>query len=153
MFWCGADGLLRGLGGGLESSGGGGVDDAEFVGDLFEFVLKATDGGVAGAMECFELGGDVVALGGEVVGDSNELGEDGPGSNDEEQGEGKDDDECGRGARKSEALELGNDGSEEECEEDGDSQGEEEDLSKIEDCDGEDGDGDEPELRQKTCSW
>ena len=40
VFGSSADGLLRGFAGRLECGGGGGVDDAEFVADVLEFVLR-----------------------------------------------------------------------------------------------------------------
>jgi len=154
MLGSRSDGFLCGLAGRLKSGGGGGVDNAEFVGDLFEFLLKAADGGVAGSVEGFELGGDVVAVGGKVVGDSNELGEKNPGGDEEERGKTEDDDEGCGGTREAEALlEKRDDGSEEESEEDGDAEGEEEDFGEKENSDSEYGNGDEPELRQKSCGW
>jgi len=151
MFRRSADGLLRGFAGGLKGSGGGGVYDAELVADLFEFALQAADGGVAGAVECLELGGDVVAVDGEFVGDDDELGEEYPRGNEEECGECADD-EQGRGrAWETEALEEGHDRGEQEREENGDSKGQEKDFGEKEDGDGEYGNGDKPELRQKAC--
>jgi len=148
-----ADGLLLNFFRALESGGGGGVDDAEFVRELFQFVLDVADGGVAGAVESVELEGDVVAISGEVVGDGDELGEKGPCGDEEERGESEDDDEGRGGTRQAEAFKLSNDRSEKEGEEDGDAKGEQENFGEIEDGDGEYGDGEEPELRQKSCGW
>lgn len=152
VFRAGADGLLGGLAGGLESRGSGGVHDAEFVADLFEFALEMSEGGVAGAVEGVELEGDVVAVCGEVVGDGDELGEDGPRGQDEKRGERKDDEQCGGRPRKTEALEKRDDRGENEGEEDGDSERKEKDFGEIEYGYGKYGNGDEPKLRQKTCS-
>jgi hypothetical protein len=151
MFRRRADGLLFCLVWRLESSSGGGIDDAEFITDFFEFVLEAADSRIAGAVKCFQLGSDVVAVGGEVVGDGDELSEDRPGSDQEESGETKNYDEGGGGARKAETFELSDNGSEKKCKENGDPEREEKNFSEKEDGDGEYGDGDEPELRQEAC--
>ena len=137
----------------MESGSGGRVDDAEFVAELFDLVLEAANRGVAGTMEGFELGGDVVTVDGEVVGDGDKLGEKGPGSDEEERGEPEDDNERSGWARQAEALELGDDGREQESEEDGNSKRKKKDLGEVKDGDGEYGDGEEPELRQKACGW
>ena len=151
MLWRGADGLLRGLAGGLERSSGSGVDDAKFVADFFDFALQSADGGVAGAVEGLELGGDVVAVDGEFVGNGDKLSEERPSGNEKQRGEGKDDEQGGRGTRKTKTLEQGDDGGEEKCEQDGDSKRKEKDFGEVEDCDRKYSDGDEPELRQKAC--
>jgi hypothetical protein len=75
MFGRGANGLLRGLVGRLKGGCGGLVYDSELVADLFELALSTSKGGVAGSMEGIELGCDVVAVGGEVVGDRDKLRE------------------------------------------------------------------------------
>jgi len=137
----------------LKGGRGGGIDDAELVREFFQFILDTTDGGVAGAMESFEFCGDVVAVDGEIVGDGDELGEDGPGRDEEERGESEDDDEGCGGTRETEAFKLTDDGSEKECEKDGDPEREEKNLGEIQDSDGKYGDGEEPKLRQQACGW
>jgi hypothetical protein len=137
----------------LESGSGCGVDDAELVGDFIKFVLETAYGGIAWAMEGFELCGDVVAIDREVVGDGDELGEESPGGDEEESRESEDDDEGCSGAWEAEALELSDYGSEEEREKDCYSERKKEDLREVQDSDGEYGDGEEPEVRQKACGW
>ncbi len=146
---AGADGLGFGLGGGRDGSGG--VGDAEFVADSLDFVLRATVGGVAGAVEGLHFLGDVAAVGGQVVGDGDQLGEEGPGGNHQESGEGEDYAEGGDGTGEAKAFEQGDDRGEKEGEEDGESQGEQEDFGEVQDGDGENRDGNEPELRQHAC--
>jgi len=154
MFRGGAYGLFLNFFWRLEGGGCGGVDDAEFVADLFEFGLNAADGGVAGAVEGVELEGYVLAVGGEVVGNGDELGEDGPCGDEEERGESEDDDEGGGGARETKTLfEKSHHWSKKEGEEDGDAEGEEENLGEIKDSDGKYSNGEKPELRQKACGW
>ena len=61
------------------------------VADLLDFSLRAAVGGVAGAVQGLHFLRDVAAVGGEVVGDGDELGEEGPGGDAEESGKGEDD--------------------------------------------------------------
>ncbi|MGA7244902.1 MAG: hypothetical protein WBX19_17065 [Terracidiphilus sp.] len=73
MLGGGADGVTVSQAG--LRNGSGGVGDAEFVADVFEFSLGAAEGRVAGTVESLHLRRDVVAVDGQVVGDGDELGE------------------------------------------------------------------------------
>ena len=79
-------------------------------------------------MESFELLADVVAVGGEVVGDGDELGEECPGGDEEEPGEGEDDAEGGDRTRETKAFEESDDRGEEEGEKNCDSERQQQDL-------------------------
>ena len=128
VFGRGADGLLSGFAGRLESGGGSRVDDAEFIAEFLECALDAADGGVAGAMESVELLGDVVAIDGKFVGDGDELGKECPRGDEEERGEGKDNENGGGRTREPDAFEESDDRGEEEGEKDCDSERQEQDL-------------------------
>lgn len=151
MLWTGADGFLSGLVWRLEGGGGGVVDDAELVADLLEFALGASEGGVAGAMKSVELGGNVVAVNGEVVGDGDELSEDRPSSDKEQGSKGDDDGESSEWARKTEALKESHNGGQEERKEDGYAEREKENFGQIKDRNGKNDDGEQPELGQEAC--
>jgi hypothetical protein len=144
VFGGGAEGFGVGLTGGRDDAGG--VGDAEFFTDVLDFALGAAVRGVARAVEGLHFLRDVVAVGWQVVGDGNELGEESPCGDHEQDGEGENDAEGGDGAREAHTFEKRNDGGEEEGEEDGESEGEQENFGEIEDGNGENGDGDEPEL-------
>jgi len=135
----------------LQSGGGGGVDDAEFLADLLDFALGTADGGVAGAMKGIELGRDVVAVNGQVVGDGDELAEECPGGDEKERGEGEDDEYSSDRSGEAKAFKQGHDGRKQKREEDGKAERQKQDFGEIEDGNGKYGDGDEPELRQQTC--
>jgi len=89
---------------------------------------------------------DVAAVGGQVVGDGDELSKERQRGNEEEGSECKDDAKGGDGTREPKAFEEGDDGGEEKSEEDGKSKGKREDFCEIEDGDAENRDGGEPEL-------
>jgi hypothetical protein len=142
----GADGTRIALAGGRQ--GASGVGDAELLADVLDLPLGTAVCGVAGAVEGAHFLRDVVAVSREIVGDSDELGEDAPSCDAQESGENENYGHGGDGARQAKAFEKSDDGSKEESEKDGESQGEEENFGEIEDGDSENRDGDEPELRK-----
>ena len=76
MIGAGAQGLGLGFTAGRNSSGG--VGDAEFVADLLNLALGPAVGRVAGTVERLHLLRDVAPVCGQVVGNGDKLGEDGP---------------------------------------------------------------------------
>ena len=149
MIRTGTERLGCGFAGGRNRSGG--VSDTQFVADLLNLALRPAVGGVAGAVEGLHFLCDIPAVGGQIVGYGNQLGEQAPGSDAKEAGKDEDYGHRGDGARKTKALEHGDDGSEKKSEEDGESEGEQEDFAEIEDGDGEDRNRDEPELHEDAC--
>ena len=131
--------------------GPGGVGDAEFFADLLDFSLRAAVGGVAGAVEGAHFLRNVVAVRGDIVGDGDELCEETPGCDTEEAGKDEDHGHGGDGAWNAKAFDAGDNRGEQEGEEDGESQGEQENFGEIENRDGQNRDGNEPELREKAC--
>ncbi len=91
---------------------------------------------------------DVITVSGDIVGDGDELGEEAPGCDAKEAGKDKNYGHGGYGARKTKAFEQGDDGGQKESKEDGESKGEEKDFTKIKNSDGQNRDGNEPELRE-----